>query len=129
MRIAVAVVNNQAEAWNAGNWELFVVPMNSGIIVNERDTSSVYTALMIKADVMASSVQEQHSHGAIKRVIGSGFLNSLKSAMGWISSKLPAVRQALGHIDHPYAKAGHDVLKTMGYGKTGGAGKLENRLM
>ena len=125
----MTVVNNQAEAWNAGNWELFIVPMNSGIFVNERGTRSVYTALLTKMGAMQAIETEHYSHGAIKRMIGSGFLSSLKSAMGWISSKLPAVRHALGHIDHPYAKVGHDVLKTMGYGKSGGASKLEHKLM
>ena len=109
-----------------------MTPANSGIFVNTRGTSSVHTALLTKAGVMASSVQEHYSHGTIKRMIGGGFLNSLKSAMGWSSSKLPAVRNALGHIDHLYAKAGHDALKTMGYGRSGGGasggGKLENRL-
>ena len=62
-------------------------------------------------------------------MIGGGFLNRRKSAMGWISSKLPRVRNALGKIYHPYAKIGRGVLKTMGYGKSGGgANTLENRL-
>ena len=128
LEVAVTVVNNQAEAWAANQWELFIVPMNSGIFVNERGTSSVYTALLTKQDVLETSVQEHYSHGTIKRMIGGGFLNSLKSAMGWISSKLPHVRSALGKIDHPYARVGHDVLKTMGYGRSGGASKLENRI-
>ena len=127
LQIAVTVVNNQAEAWNAGNWELFIVPMNSGIFVNERGTSSVYTALLTKADVAQDLETQHYSHGAAKRMIGGSFLNSLKSAMGWISSKLPAVRNALGHIDHPHAKVGHSFLKKMGYGKPRGADKLENR--
>ena len=41
LQIAVAVVNNQAEAWAAGNWELFVAPLSSGIFVNERGARSV----------------------------------------------------------------------------------------
>ena len=127
LQVAVSVVNNQAEQWPAGQWELFIVPMNSGIFVNERGTSSVYTALLTNQDVLETSVQEHYSHGTVKRMIGGGFLNSLKSAMGWISSKLPHVRNALGKIDHPYAKVGHEVLKTMGYGRSGGANKLENR--
>ena len=56
--------------------------------------------------------------------------------MSWISSKLPFVRSVLGKIDHPVARAGHEVLKAVGYGRSGGAsgsgtsgGRLENRLM
>ena len=40
--------------------------------------------------------------------------------MAWISSKLPFVKNALGKINHPYAKVGHDVLQSMGYGRAGG---------
>ena len=62
-------------------------------------------------------------------------LSNLKSAPGWISSKLPFVKNVLSKIDHPMAKTGHDVLKAVGYGRSGGGtsggshGKLENRLM
>ena len=67
-------------------------------------------------------------------MIGGSVLSNLKSAMGWISSKLPFVKNVLGKIDHPYARVGHDVLKAVGYGKSGGGSsgginKLENRLM
>ena len=97
-----------------------IIPMNSGILINERGTSSVYTALLTKADVLDASEQESFSHGTIKRMIGGSLMSNLKSAMGWISSKLPGVRNILAKIDHPYAKVGHDVLRTMGYGRSGG---------
>ena len=132
LQIAVTVQNHQIEAWNSGQWELVIIPMNSGIFVNERGTSSVYTALLTKADVLDASEQEHYSHGTIKRMIGGSLMSNLKSAMGWISSKLPGVRNILGKIDHPYAKVGHDVLRTMGYGKSGGGasggGGLASRL-
>ena len=136
LQVAVTVINNQNEDFLANQWELILIPMNSGIFVNERGTSSVYTGLLTKQDVLdASGEQEHYTHGTIKRMIGGGFLDNLKSGMKWIHSKLPAVREALGHIQgvHPYAKVGHDVLKTMGYGRSGGGhsggSKLENRLM
>ena len=62
-------------------------------------------------------------------------LGNLKSALGWISSKLPFVKNVRSKIDHPMAEAGHDVLKAAGYGRSGGGasggshGKLENRLV
>jgi CRISPR-associated protein Csh2 len=34
--------------------------------------------------------------------------------------KKAILKNILGKIDHPYAKVGHDVLRTMGYGKSGG---------
>ncbi len=106
--------------------------MSSGIFVNERGISSVYTALLTDADVLDASDQEHHSHGTVKRLIGGSFHSGLKYAMSWINSKLPFVRNVLGKIDHPIAKAGHDVLKAVGYGRSGGGAsggnRLENRL-
>ena len=94
--------------------------MNIGIFVNERGTSSVYTALLTKADVLDASEQEHYSHGTIKRMIGGSLMSNLKSAMGWVSSKLPFIKNVLGKVNHPYAKVGHDVLQSMGYGRSGG---------
>ena len=75
---------------------------------------AVYTLHLTKADVLDASEQAHYSHGPVKRMIGSSFLNNLKSAMGWICSKLPFVRNVLGKIDHPYARVGHDLLKAVG---------------
>ena len=67
-------------------------------------------------------------------MIGGSISNKLKIAMGWISSKLPCVRNVLGKIGRPHARVGHDVLKAVGYGKSGGGSScgsniLENRLV
>ena len=107
--------------------------MNSGVFVCERGTSSVYSGLLTRSDVLDASEQEHYSHGTTKRMIGGFILSNLKSAMGWISSKLPFARSVLGKIDHPAARVGHEVLKAVGYGKSGGGSsggnnKLENRL-
>ena len=42
------------------------------------------------------------------------------------------VKNELNKIDHPYARVGHDVLNTLGYGKSGAGtsgASLQNRLM
>ena len=95
LQVAIKVQNHQTEDWPVGGWELVMIPMNSGIWVNERGTSSVYTALLTKADVLDASDQEHYSHGTIKRMIGGSMLSNLKSALGWISSKLPFVEKKM----------------------------------
>ena len=45
-QVAVAVDNNQAEAWSQGQWELFTAPMHGGVFVNERGTSSTFLGLL-----------------------------------------------------------------------------------
>ena len=82
LQVTVNVANNQAEAWSVGNWELMLIPMNSCIFVNERGTSSVYTALLTKADVLDASEQEHYSHGTIKRMIGASLMSNLKIGNG-----------------------------------------------
>ena len=104
------------------------MPLNSGVFANEKGTSSTFISLLTKEDVIQASSQEPYSNYEVKRMVGGSFLSSLKSSLGWLTSKLPYVRQALGAVDHPYTQMGHNVLKTMGYGK-GDRGKLADRLM
>jgi hypothetical protein len=66
-------------------------------------------------------------------MIGGGFLDKLKSNLGWLASKvhgaLPYVRQGLQAVPHPVAQTAGDVLKTLGYGVSGGnRKKIDNRL-
>ena len=94
--------------------------MNSGFLVNEGGTSSVYSALLTKADVLDAPEEEHYSHGTTKRMVGGSILNKLKSAMGWISSKLPFAKNVSGAIDRLVAEIGHEVLKGVGYGRSRG---------
>ena len=64
----------------------------------------------------------------MRRFVGGSFLNGLKSAMGWVSTKLPFVKGVLNNIPNEYAKTGANVLGALGYGK-GDVGKLADRLM
>jgi hypothetical protein len=59
-------------------------------------------------------------------MVGGGFLDGIKSALGWIKGKLPAVRGVLENVQNPYAQAGATVLKTLGYGQ--GHKAIDNRL-
>ena len=132
LQLTVTVENNEYESYEANKYELVIIPMNSGIWVNERGTSSIYIGLLAKADVLNTSTgQEHYSHSTIKRMVGGSLINNLRSAMGWISSKLPFVKNALNKIDHPYARVGHDVLNSLVYGMSaaGASGGLQNRLM
>ena len=104
--MAIKVVNHQIEDWTAGQWETIIITMNSGVFVNARGTSSVYSGLLTRSDVLDASEQEHYSHGTVKRMVGGSMLQNLKSSLGWISSQLPFVRNVLGKIDHPYAKVG-----------------------
>ena len=117
LQITVQAQNNQNEDWTA--YELVIMTLNSGVFVNERGTSSTFLSLLTKQDVLDALQQQPYSNTEIRRLVGGGFLDNMRSAMGWIQSKLPGVRGVLEHIPHPYAQTGANVMKALGYGKGG----------
>ena len=126
LQLTVQVQNNQYEAWPENSYELVIIPMNTGVFVNERGTSSTFLSLLTKQDVLDALQQQPYSNYEIRRMVGSGFLDGLKSAVGWVKGKLPGVRSALEMVPHPYAQTGATVLKTLSYGQ--GHQSIDNRL-
>lgn len=100
--------------------EIVLITMNSGLFVNERGTSSTYTGILTKQDVLEASAQEPMFQSSVKRMVGGGFLDSLKSVAGKV---LPHIlrhsKEELGKSDHPVAKLAHHALGAMGYGASG----------
>ena len=128
LQVQVDVQNNHSTAWLSKDYEMVIMPMNTGVFVNETGTSSTFIALLTKEDVISASAQEPYTSHEVKRMVGGSFLSGLKSSLGWLSSKMPFVKNALGSINHPYAQTGANVLNALGYGK-GDRGKLADRLM
>ena len=126
LQMAVTLQNNQYTDWAENSYELIIMPMNTGVFVNERGTSSTFLSLLTKQDVLDALQQQPYASSEIRRMVGGGFLDSLKSALGWVKGKLPAVRGVLENIPNPYAQTGANVLKTMGYGQ--GHKSIDNRL-
>jgi hypothetical protein len=122
------------------NTEVVLITMNSGVWVNERGTSTVYTGILTKQDVLDVSSQESYSRSDVKRLVGGGFLDTIKSVAGKVLPKLPGLaKMGLSMINNPYAQKGADVLGALGYGRSGGGSsgggysggakhKLESRL-
>lgn len=106
--------------------EIVMITMNSGVWVNERGTSTVYTGILTKQDVLDVSGQEAYSVSDVKRMVGGGFLDTLKSVAGKILPKLPSLAKvglSLVPESGPmgkYAKMGEAGLSAMGYGRSGG---------
>jgi hypothetical protein len=121
-------VNNHSKQWDAGSYELCIIPIMSGSWINERGTSSSFIGLLTKQDVLETLEQEHYTQGQVRRLIGGSFMDRLKSGMSWISSKLSPIKHVLEHIPHEYAQKGAKVLDALGYSKYGHSNKLENRL-
>ena len=128
LQFSLQVQNNHYNQWDAGSYELIVMPMLSGVFVNERGTSSTFISLLTKEDVIQASQQEPYTKFEIRRLIGGGFMDSIKSGLGWLGSKMPMVKNILSNIPHAYAQTGANVLGAMGYGKHE-KGRLADRLM
>ena len=124
LNVKALVENNHNEDWL--EYELVVMLMNSGVFVNERGSSSLFTGILTKSDVLASSEQVPYSKQELKRMIGGGFFDTLKSGMKWVSSKLPMVKNMLRAVPNEYAQKAADVLAAVGYGKP--KNKLEHRV-
>jgi len=104
--------------------ELVILFKNSGVLVTEKGQANVFQGILTKEDVLSVSDQEPVSTADIHRMIGSGFLDKIKS----VSSKvLPVVKKGLAACDNPNSQKAANMLDSLGYGKSGG--KLSKRLM
>jgi hypothetical protein len=105
--------------------ELVICTLNSGCMALEKGTSSTYLSLLTKADVLEASQMEPTSHSDAKRMVGGGFLDSLKSVFRFIGNN----RKTIGAIartgmDAYSGKDSHamarGLLSSVGAGRSGG---------
>ena len=75
---------NQNEEWAANSYELVIMNLNSGEIVNERGTSSTFLSLLTKQDVLNALQRQPYSNFEVRRLVRGGFLDNIGSAVGWI---------------------------------------------
>jgi hypothetical protein len=108
------------------NAELVIITMNSGVFVCEKGTSSTYTGLLTKQDVLDVSTQEPYGKSDVDRLVGGGFLDTLKSVGSKLLPKLPSMAKAgLSMVPSDsrgakMASMGAKALGAMGYGRSGG---------
>ena len=108
--------------------EIVIITVNSGCFVCERGTSSTYTGILTKADVLQASEQPAYHRSDVHRMVGSGFLDTLKSVVGRVLPVLaPHAKKYLKNTGHPLGKAAAAALGAMGYGASGG--RLQDRMM
>lgn len=126
---------------SATNFELVMITMNSGVFVCERGTSSVYTGILTRADVLEASEQEAYGRSDIARMVGGGFMDWLKSSLGKAlpilktvgkDVLLPMAKGKLEQSGNPLAKASLGAMSALGLGRSGAGssgGKLSGRYM
>ena len=126
LQFTLTVINHLAVDINP---ELVVITVNSGIFVCHSGSSSVFTGLLSRSDVLDCSQTAPVGHQDIRRLVGSGFMDKLR-AIGHHSFRalkklaphvLPIAKKLLAESGNEYAKHGANALGMMGYGKSGSA--------
>jgi hypothetical protein len=108
--------------------ELCMVVVNSGVLVTEKGTSSTFTGILSKQDVLDASSQNAVNASSMERIVGGGMLDKIRSTVTKALPYLaPLAKSALSQVNHPVAKVASAGLGALGYGKSGG--RLSKHLM
>jgi len=83
----IVASNNTTYPIGDGDVELVCITMNSGVFVCERGTSATYTGILTKQDVLEASAQDAYTHDDVKRIVGGGFWDSIKSGVSSLAKK------------------------------------------
>ncbi len=127
---------------NADSLEGVLFTIDSGILVNERGTTSVFTGILNKSEVLEVSASEEYfNDGDIKRLVGGSFFGSLKSGLSSVWNNIkpivntlgPIAKNVLANVNHPVAQTGSKVLEALGYSKyrqigNGVSGGMDSRV-
>ena len=119
IRVNVRYNNNNMSLPVGSTIELVMITMNSGVFVCERGTSSTYTGILTRADVLEASEQDPYTRSDVKRMVGGGFLDMLKSGVHKLA---PLAKAVAPHVARELSKHGSGVS-----GGGGSGGRLSGR--
>ena len=110
--------------------EVVMIAVNSGLFVSYSGSSSIYSGILSKSDVLNCKMNEEPvSETDIRRLVGHGsFMDKLKkmpsSVVNFLKQHHKAIgslaKQGLSQVDNEYAKMGVKGLQMLGYGDSGG---------
>ncbi len=113
--------NYYEETFLAANYELVIVCVTAGVMVNQNGSTSKYIAILDREKVLEVSKSNEIYHGDdVERLIGGSFLNKAKGVVGSLLSKMkPYISKGvdIAQTAAPYVEKGAKALKAMGYGK------------
>jgi hypothetical protein len=101
-QISCNVYNNTGAAFNAGDYELLCVFVNSGLIVSSLGSTSVYSGLLTKQDVLDATTKPTVNQGEYKRMYGAGWWSGIKSAVSTAIAAAPTLMKAAPHVMGAY---------------------------
>jgi len=130
LQLTLDVQNNHKNDWRNDTAELIIIPINSGVFVNERGTSSTFISLLTKQDVLSTLEQEPYTNFEVRRMVGgSSFFDNLRNGVRWLGQKVrehaPQVlsnlattaKGIMASSGSPYGAAGAAALGALGYGR------------
>jgi hypothetical protein len=127
IRVNLRYQNNNPSIQAGAAIEMVMITMNSGVFVCERGTSSTYTGILTRADVLEASEQDAYTRSDVQRLVGGGFLDMLKSGVSKLAPLVKAVApMVMPHVKDYLGKKGsvgalaNAGLGAMGYGHSGG---------
>ena len=126
LQFTLGVLNQALEAIAP---ELVVITVNSGIFVSHGGTSSVFTGVLSRSDVLDASQTTPLGHQDVRRLIGNGFLDKLKSIGSDVFDFVkrvapvlaPVAKNLLNSSGNSSAQTLGKVLGAVGYGDSGGS--------
>lgn len=137
INVQLSVTNNTTSNIDASSnpYEVVMMVINSGVFVTSRGSSSVYTGILSKAQVLEASAQPAYTQADVQRLIGGSFFDTLKSIAGTVKDVIspiastlgPVAKGVLGAIPDPRAQMASKALGALGMGQSGG--RKDSRLM
>lgn len=128
LQVNLNCVNQGADA--IASQELVIITMNSGCFVCERGASSTFTGLLTKSDILEASSQMPYYGSDVKRLVGGGWFDTLKSVIGRILPIIAPMGKQFLEKQGALGQTASKVISALGYGQSGGMkGKLHDRMM
>lgn len=123
LQFSLDIENFSNEAFAANDLEICLITMNSGVFVLERGTSQTYTAILSRSDVLSAKSQPGMSGSDVKRLVGGGFddiMKTIKNVAGAVGTYAPMAQQLLGSFGYGTSGGGTSGGGTSGGGVSGG---------
>jgi hypothetical protein len=130
LQVTVDVMNLTKDTWN--NYELVILVDNPGVLITDRGSSSTFVGLLTKDAVLQVKDSPDHvTQGYARHMVGGSIFHSALNGMRWLHNHgITAAKNFVrDHTNHPIANKAVEVASALGYGQTGGANKLQSRLM
>lgn len=115
VQVKLNVFNNTGANINtlpSNQYEIVLVTVISGVLTTQNGVSAIYSGILSKSDVLETVSQEQFkSRNEVKRLVGGGFFDSLKNALGSIAKVAlpivaPMVKNAISNAGYGMSAGG-----------------------